>query len=110
MIKNYLKIAARNLWRHKAYSSINIVGLATGIAASVLILLFVRNELSFDKHHEKAERLYRIGLDAAVAGQTIKTTSTSAPMARALIAEFPEVANATRFNDAGRAQSDGLRA
>ena len=102
MIKNYLKIAARTIWRHKAYSSINIVGLTMGIAASVLILLFVQNERSFDKHHENAENVYRIGLDAAVAGQTIKTTNTSAPMARTLIAEFPEVVNATRINDISR--------
>jgi len=61
MFKNHFKIAVRNLTRHKIYSSINIIGLAVGIACAVLIMLWVQYELSFDRFHENADRLYRVG-------------------------------------------------
>jgi len=60
MLKNYIKIALRNITRQKAYSLINISGLAIGIAACILILLFVKDELSFDRYHENADRIYRV--------------------------------------------------
>lgn len=63
MIKNYFKVAVRNLVKHKGYALINILGLAVGIAASVLIFLYVANEMSYDKFHEKADRTYRIKAD-----------------------------------------------
>ncbi len=62
MLKNYLKISLRNLQRHKGYSLINIAGLAVGLACCVLMLLYIRHELSYDRHYEKAERIYRIDL------------------------------------------------
>jgi putative ABC transport system permease protein len=63
MIKNYLKIAFRNLWRHKIFSLINIMGLAVGMTACFLIFLYVRFELSYDSFHNKANRIYRIVAD-----------------------------------------------
>ena len=60
MLKNYLKIALRNLWKFKQVTFINIFGLAVGMAACILILLFVQNELSYDRYHENADRIYRI--------------------------------------------------
>ena len=60
MLKNYLTIALRNLRRHRAYSFINMAGLATGMASCLLILLYVRDELSYDRYHEKAERIVRL--------------------------------------------------
>ena len=60
MLKNYLRIALRSITRHKAYSIINISGLAIGMASSILILLWVRNELSYDRWHQHADRIYRI--------------------------------------------------
>lgn len=60
MYKNYLKIAMRNMLRSKAYSVINVLGLAIGMAATILILLFVQNELSYDKYHENSDRIYRV--------------------------------------------------
>ena len=60
MLKNYIKIAVRNLLRQKTYSFINIFGLAVGIACCLLIILFVRYELSYDKFNEKADRIYRV--------------------------------------------------
>src|SRR5688572_15724193 len=63
MIKNYLKIAWRNILRHKGYSGINIVGLAIGIAACLLILQYVSFELSYENFHEKKDRIYRVRQD-----------------------------------------------
>ncbi|WP_020532139.1 ABC transporter permease [Flexithrix dorotheae] len=60
MFKNYLKVAFTNLWNHKVFSFINILGLTVGMAACFLILLFVQDELSYDQYHEKADRLYRV--------------------------------------------------
>src|SRR5688572_19756376 len=60
MLQNYFKVALRTLVKQKFYSFINVTGLAMGVAACLLIVLYVRYELSFDKHHEKAERIYRV--------------------------------------------------
>ena len=60
MLTNYLKIALRNLQRYKGYTAINITGLAVGTACCLLILLYVRDELSYDRHHEHADRIIRV--------------------------------------------------
>jgi len=69
MFKNYIKSALRNLFKHKGYSLINIVGLAIGMASCLLILIYVRHELSYDSFHEKADRIYRIGMSARWGGR-----------------------------------------
>jgi putative ABC transport system permease protein len=100
MFKNHLKIAFRNLRKYKGYSFINIAGLAVGIACCLLILLLIREELSFDQFHEHKERIYRVVKQDP--GQFYMGTDyfavTPAPLAPALIAEFPEVLNSTRFD------------
>ena len=63
MLKNYLKMAIRNILRHKVYSIINIAGLSVGMACTILILLWVRYELSYDRHHTNADRIYRLGMN-----------------------------------------------
>lgn len=93
MIKNYFKIALRNLWRHKAYSLINISGLAIGMTCSILILLWVQNELSYDRFHANAGRIYRIS--AEVSG--FKVAINPAPMPVALKQEIPAVKSYVRF-------------
>ena len=65
MLKNYLKIAVRNLSRHPAYSFLNISGLAIGMAASILILLWGQNELSYDRFNANADHIYRITVVAS---------------------------------------------
>ena len=60
MLKNYLKIALRTLGRYRGYTSINVGGLALGMACCLLIMLYVRDELSFDRFHDKADQIYRI--------------------------------------------------
>jgi len=65
MFKNYFKIALRNILRHKAYSFLNISGLSIGMACSILILLWVQNELSYDRFNTNAAQIYRITCDAS---------------------------------------------
>lgn len=60
MFKNYLKIAFRNFKKHRSYSFINIFGFAVGLSCSILIVLFILNELSYDRYHENADRIYRV--------------------------------------------------
>jgi len=91
MLKNYLKIAWRNLLRNKAYSFINILGLAIGIAASVLIFLHVRDELSYDRYHAKADRIYRITADWSNKGDSrIHQLGTPSILARTIRAHYPQ--------------------
>jgi len=97
MFKNYLKIAFRNLVRHKGYSFINIAGLAIGITCCLLILIFVQDELVYDKHHKQGKDIYRIAIDARIGNQDLKAIATPAPMAFTLVDEFPEVVQAARI-------------
>ena len=98
MLRNYIKIAARVLLRHKLYTFINVFGLSLGIACCILILLFVRNELSYDSFHKQGDTIYRV-LQAST--KPNKETDLSAyepmPLAPALRAEYPEVVHAARF-------------
>jgi putative ABC transport system permease protein len=97
MIKNYITIAYRNLIRKKGYSFINIAGLAIGIASSIIILLFVQDELSYDRHHQHADHIYRICMKASMQGNSFHAPITPAPMAATMLADFPEVKHAVRF-------------
>jgi ABC-type antimicrobial peptide transport system permease subunit len=98
MFKNYLKIAVRNILRFKGYSLINIAGLAVGMTACILILLWVQDELSFDRFNENAEQLYYVAQNHAYPdGRRVITTCTPGPLAPALLEGFPEVVNATRY-------------
>jgi putative ABC transport system permease protein len=95
MLKNYLKTAWRNIKSNKAYSFINIGGLAVGMAAFILIALFVQYELSFDRHYENADSIYRI----AWKSETLPNPRASAPspLAPTMVEEYPEVISATRI-------------
>ncbi|UCE06772.1 MAG: ABC transporter permease [bacterium] len=99
MIKNYLKIALRNIKKHKSYSFINITGLAFGLAAFILIALYVQYELSFDRYHDNANRIYRAVRDKPSSTFMVftKTAVTPAPLGPALVEEFPEVLSAMRI-------------
>lgn len=98
MLKTYFKVALRNLWKNRLYTSINIAGLSIGLAACVLIVLFVRDELSYDKHFEDSERIYRLTGSYNQGGDS-KTLSaiTSYPLMPVLTANFPEMESATRM-------------
>ena len=91
MLQNYLIVAIRNLLRFPAYTLINIVGLAIGLAACMLILLYVWDEMSYDRYHPHAERVYRIVDDIESAGQTVRTAGSPAGWGPALKRDFPEI-------------------
>ncbi|WP_435357065.1 FtsX-like permease family protein [Emticicia sp. SJ17W-69] len=93
MLKNYFKIALRNLVKNKVYSFINIGGLAVGMAICLLINLYIFDELSYDKQFENVEQLYRVGTLA----KDEKWTSVSAPVAQGLKKDFAEVEQVARF-------------
>lgn len=101
MIKNYFKIAFRNLWKNKGYSAINIFGLAIGLATCLLITLYVVNELSYDRYNEKADRIYRINSDLRFGGGDLHMTQTSDMMGQLLKKDFADVEEYTRVYTSG---------
>jgi putative ABC transport system permease protein len=101
MINNHLKISFRNLRKQKFYSIINITGLSIGLACTILITLFVQDELSFDRHHTNAGRIYRIANHIRFGGDDRHFAVSPAPLAAALMEEIPEVESATRFRQWG---------
>src|SRR5690606_30099895 len=101
MIRNYIKIAWRNLKRHKLFSLINILGLSLGISTCFIIMLYVQDELSYDKFHENAANIARIVFQADINGGKINESVTMAPVAQTLKNDFPEVKDATRLLDYG---------
>lgn len=102
MFKNYFKTTFRNLWRNKTFSAINISGLAIGIAICFIIMLFVQNELSYDRFNEKADQIVRVIFQGAIKGEKMKEASVMPPVAKTLKADYPEVLDATRLRDYGR--------
>ena len=98
MLKNYLKIALRNLRRQPGYAVINVVGLAVGLACFLLIVLYVQDERRFDRFHEKADRLYRVVEARDAADQEEQhIADTMGPLASTLVRDFPEVVGATHM-------------
>ena len=91
MIRHYLKIAFRNMQKQKMYAAINIGGFAIGIAACLLIALYINNEMSYDKDNPNKDNVYRIIGEAKLSGETHSGVSFPAPMAKALLNDFPEV-------------------
>jgi putative ABC transport system permease protein len=96
MIKNYFKVAFRNLWKNKGYSAINIFGLAIGLATCLLITLYVTDELSYDRHFKNANRIYRINSDIRFGGGDLHMTQTSDMMGQLLKKDYPQVEEYTR--------------
>ena len=111
MFRNYLVTALRNLARHKLYSFINIAGLAVGLACAILIMLFVRDELSYDKWIPGAENLWRVEVTYHVPGRSdpIITAQTPMPIPPAMHDQIPEVRSATRLVREGMTLTAGDR-
>ena len=80
MLKNYLKIAFRNLWKSKGFSFLNIAGLAIGLVCFILIALYVVDELSYDRFYPDAERIYRVDADIKFGGNQLNLCVASDPM------------------------------
>ncbi|HMK18497.1 MAG TPA: ABC transporter permease [Chitinophagaceae bacterium] len=104
MIKHYLKISFRNLWKYKSFSAINIFGLAIGMAACLLILQYVSFKLSFDQFHKKADNIYRVVNDRYQQGKLIQHgTITYSGIGRAMNNDFDEVIQNTVVEPSGEA-------
>lgn len=99
MFKNYLKVAFRNILKHKFFSLINIFGMTIGVTACLLIALYVTDELSYDRFHAGSGRIYQVGLSAKVGGQNVMTSTTCPPMADAFAKEIPGIEKTTRIAD-----------
>jgi putative ABC transport system permease protein len=97
MIKNYLKVTARILRNQRSFSLINIMGLGIGMACCLLILLYVQDELSYDRYHEKAERIYRFINYSQMGDMNFEVAGAAAPAAQVFKDELPEVEDAVRF-------------
>ena len=96
LIWSYIKIALRKIKRHKGFSLINIAGLAIGIAACILILIWVQDELSYDRFHKNADQIFRINTVDTSGGMTFIQAGSPAPLGQALMEEVPEVENFVR--------------
>ena len=98
MLKNFLKVAFRNLWRNKGFSAINILGLTIGMASAILILLWIQNEMSYDMFHKNKDRLYE-AYDREVFDADLNSWNTTPKiLGPTLKQEYPEIENTTRVN------------
>jgi putative ABC transport system permease protein len=97
MIKNYIKIAFRNITNNKIYSFINIVGLAIGIACCVIIASFIQSELSYDNFHENGDNICRVNLFGKIGDNEFNVANSPTPLAEALREDFPEVVKSVRI-------------
>ena len=104
MLKNYLLVALRNFRRQPGYMALNVLGLTLGVAAALFILLYLSNELSFDRHHAKVDRIYRISSDIREPDDAFKWSVTQIPLAPTLKKDYPEVEEYVRFIPSGRTQ------
>lgn len=98
MLNNYLKFSIRNIKRNRLFSAINIFGLAISLTALILMALYIENEWSFDRFHEKAQRIYRVADDKQTPDILIRSAASAAPVAPALLTDYPEVQEAARIN------------
>ena len=101
MFKNHLVTALRTIRRNKVFSGINILGLALGLAAFWLIVLYIADELSYDRYNANAERIVRVVQHSRWSDNDLHLALTSAPFAPALKKAFPEIEDAVRINTEG---------
>ena len=97
MIRNYLKVAWRNVMKNKTFSFINVFGLSIGLTCCLLIGIYLHNELSYDSYHKDLPQLYQLGTTFVKDGKDDPTANTPAPMAKAMQMEFPEIQETTRL-------------
>ena len=97
MFRNYLTVILRNLLWYRGYSAINVLGLAIGLTSCILIMLYVQDELSYDQHHEKKDRIYRMVVTQTAEGRTEEWARTPSAWAPVLMEEYPEIELFTRW-------------
>ncbi len=101
MIRNFFVNAGRNMRKHPGYFAVNVIGLAIGLISFIFISLYVLNELSYDKFHSNYSNIYRVKIIGRMAGGELDQAITAAPMARAILKDYPEVLKATRVRGMG---------
>jgi len=99
MLRSYITSAIRSLLRNRIFSTINLAGLTIGVAAFSLIALYVYHELSYDRNHEKADRIYRVVANLKTENELLHQATTSLPVGPTFLAEFPEVEDYVRIAD-----------
>jgi len=97
MLQHYLKVAIRNMLKYKAYTAINVAGLTIGLSVCFVLFLWVKDELSYDRFHENADRIYRSQWEARFGDNEWKTALVPVPLAGTMEREFPEVEKATQL-------------
>lgn len=97
MFKNYIKIAFRNISRTKVFSFINIIGLAIGMTGTLMILMYIANELSYENFHENRDQIFRVSVEFGDKNNRMRFAGAMPALGPALVEEFPEVENAVRF-------------
>jgi putative ABC transport system permease protein len=97
MLKNYFKTALRIMLRQKVYSFINITGLSVGIAATLIILIYVTDEVSYDRFHQNPELIYRVFFTGRLQGTEVRSAVSASPVAEAMQKQIPDVAEVVRF-------------
>ncbi|MCB9268185.1 MAG: ABC transporter permease [Lewinellaceae bacterium] len=102
MLRNYFTLAIRNIRKRRFFAGINILGMTAGIAACLLIALYVMDELSYDRFHINADRIYQVGLHNKYGDRDLRSVSVCPPLADAMRAEIPEVEATLRMNSAGK--------
>ena len=101
MFRNYLKIAVRNLRKSKGFTALNIIGLATGLGVCLLIVLYVTDELSYDRYNVNADRIYRIDEDIYLNNTKYDAVTTSKFFGPTLVASYPKIEQMVRFRNPG---------
>ncbi|TDW97172.1 ABC transporter permease [Dinghuibacter silviterrae] len=101
MFRNYLKIAFRSLSKSKGFTALNIIGLASGLGVCLLIVLYVTDELSYDRYNVNADRIYRVDEDAYINNTRFVSANTSKFFGPALVASYPEIQQMVRFRNTG---------
>ena len=109
MLQNYLKIAWRGLLKNRLFTFLNLLGLATGLAVALLLMLYVKDELLFDKYHTKADRIYRVGLTATFDGKSMNWANAPNAVGPALKADIPTVEQQARFLRHNFGQTDFVK-
>lgn len=99
MIRNFFKIAIRNIKRYPAHSILNITGMAIGMACAILLLLWVENEMSYDRFHKNVDNLYRVTSTENYGGQLHQQATTPFSLAAALKKDYPEIIRSTRYHN-----------
>jgi len=102
MFKNLIKTALRNIFKDFGYSSLNILGLTLGITSALFLIIYIADELSYDKYHENAERIYRISSHITESDDEFTWNIAQIPFAPQVVEDYPEVEHAVRFIDGGR--------